>query len=236
MKGYVPHQIPGVPVAQVTTKAPGSFDWRPNGITAIKDQKQCGSCWAFSCTESIESLWMIKGKKGKTQVPLAPQQIVDCDTVDQGCNGGDLPTCYQYVQQAGGLEPESAYPYKAHDGRCNAQQNLMEDPISGFQYAIPQGSTNENTMAAFLAANQPISIIVDASIWSSYNGGVLTADQCGDSLDHAVQAVGYSGLDTNGYWIVRNSWGADWGENGFIRLQFGANTCGMTYEVTAPKI
>jgi C1A family cysteine protease len=236
MKGYQPAQIPGVPVADVKVGAPSSFDWRKkNGITAIKDQGQCGSCWAFSCTESIESVYMIKG--GKTnQVPLAPQQIVDCDRNDAGCNGGDLPTCYRYVESAGGLETNADYPYHARDGTCKAQKNLEQDPIKGFQYIIPQGSKNENTMATYLAANSPMSIIVDASSWSSYSGGVLTASECGHSLDHAVQAVGYNGLDANGYWIVRNSWGQNWGEQGFIRLQFGMDTCGLTSEVTVPTI
>jgi C1A family cysteine protease len=236
MKGYKPKQVPGVPVAPRAPMAPGSFDWRTkNGITAVKDQAQCGSCWAFSCTESIESVYIIKGGKAG-QVPLAPQQIVDCDTGDDGCNGGDLPTCYQYVQSAGGLETERDYPYKGVDGRCNAQSSLEQDPITGFNYVIPQGSTDEMAMASYLAANSPMSIIVDASSWSSYSGGVLTADQCGQDLDHAVQAVGYSGLDANGYWIVRNSWGTSWGENGFIRLQMASNTCGLTSEVTVPTI
>jgi len=236
MKGYKPKQVAGAPVAGISGAAPGQFDWRKkNGITAIKDQGQCGSCWAFSCTESIESVYMIKG--GKTnQVPLAPQQIVDCDQNDGGCNGGDLPTCYQYVQSAGGLEKETDYPYHARDGTCNAKKDLEQDPITGFQYVIPQGSTDEMAMATFLASNSPISIIVDASSWSAYSGGVLSADQCGQDLDHAVQAVGYNGLDSNGYWIVRNSWGLSWGEQGFIRLQFGQNTCGLTSEVTVPTI
>jgi len=236
MKGYSPKQIAGVPVAAPAPLAPTSFDWRSkNGITAVKDQGQCGSCWAFSCTESIESVWKIKG--GKTnQVPLAPQQIVDCDRNDGGCNGGDLPTCYQYVISAGGLEPEADYPYHARDGTCVADKAKEQDPIKGFQYVIPQGAAQEPQMANFVAANSPISIIVDASSWSSYNGGVLKASQCSHNLDHAVQIVGYNGLTSAGYWIVRNSWGADWGEQGFIRLQFDGNTCGLTSEVTVPTI
>jgi len=236
MKGYKPKQVAGVPVAPAAEAAPSSFDWRSkHGITAVKDQQQCGSCWAFSCTESIESVYIIKG--GKTnQVPLAPQQIVDCDQNDGGCGGGDLPTCYQYVQSTKGLEPESKYPYKGVDGTCKANTAYEQDPIKGFHYVIPQGSTDEKTMASYLAANSPMSIIVDASVWSSYSGGVLTAAECGQDLDHAVQAVGYNGLSSSGYWIVRNSWGADWGENGFIRLQFGQNTCGLTSEVTVPTI
>jgi len=236
MKGYVPAQIPDVPVAPVSTVAPSSFDWRSKGgITPVKDQAQCGSCWAFSCTESIESVYMIKAGK-KNQVPLSPQQIVDCDHGDAGCNGGDLPTCYNYVKGAGGLEPVSLYPYKAVDGSCRATKGNEQDPIKGFQYVIPEGSKDEVSMAGFVAANSPVSIIVDASSWSSYRGGVLSSAQCGKSLDHAVQIVGYNGLSSSGYWIVRNSWGPGWGESGFIRLQFGGNTCGLTSEVTVPTI
>lgn len=102
------------------------------------------------------------------------------------------------------METEADYPYQGQDGTCAAKQSLEQDPINGFNYVIPQGSTDENQMSSFLAANSPMSIIVDASSWSSYNGGVLTADECGQNLDHAVQAVGYD--TTNGYWIVRNSW------------------------------
>jgi len=232
MKGYQPKQMPNVPVAPSSTVAPpNTYDWRKTGITAVKDQGQCGSCWAFSCTESIESQYIIKKGQAKSVV-LAPQQIVDCDTGDDGCNGGDLPTCYQYIQSTKGLETDANYPYTASDGTCNADESKEMDPISSFQYVIPQGSTDENQMASFLASNSPMSIIVDASSWSSYSGGVLS--DCGQDLDHAVQAVGYD--LGQGYWIVRNSWGEDWGENGFIRLKFGQNTCGLTSEVTVPTI
>jgi len=236
MKGYQPKQVEGASIAARAPLAPSSFDWRTKkGITAIKDQGQCGSCWAFSCTESIESVYIIKGGKAG-QVPLAPQQIVDCDKGDGGCNGGDLPTCYAYVKSAGGLETEAQYPYRARDQACKAVKSNEQDPITGFHYVIPEGSSDENAMASYLAANSPMSIIVDASSWSSYSGGVLSADQCGQDLDHAVQAIGYNGLDSNGYWIVRNSWGADWGEQGYIRLQMASNTCGLTSEVTVPTI
>jgi cathepsin F len=236
MKGYKPNQVEGAPVASSAPLAPSQFDWRTKkGITAIKDQGQCGSCWAFSCTESIESVYIIKGGKAG-QVPLAPQQIVDCDKGDGGCNGGDLPTCYAYVKSAGGLETDAAYPYRARNQACKAVKSQEQDPITGFQYVIQEGSTDEGAMASFLAANSPMSIIVDASSWSSYSGGVLSADQCGQDLDHAVQAIGYNGLDSNGYWIVRNSWGADWGESGYIRLQMASNTCGLCSEVTVPTI
>jgi len=172
----------------------------------------------------------------KNQQSLSTQQIIDCDTNDGGCNGGDPTTAYQYVVSAGGLETDADYPYLGEDGTCNVTKGLEQDPITGFQYAIPQGSTDEIGMATFLASNQPISTAVDASSWSTYSSGILTADQCGQNIDHGVQIVGYNGLDKNGYWVIRNMWGADWGENGFIRLQFGANTCGLTSLPTAPTL
>jgi len=233
-KGYLPGSVDAENVPP-SPDAPGSFDWRTqNKLTPIKDQGQCGSCWAFSCTESIESVYMIaKGMTGSQMPPLAPQQIVDCDRGDGGCNGGDLPTCYAYVKSAG-LEKNSDYPYHARNQQCQAVASKDYLRISGFKYVIPRGSNSEPNMASYLAASSPISIIVDASRWSFYKSGVLMASQCGHSLDHAVQAVGY---DTGaGYWIVRNSWGTSWGESGYIRLQYGKNTCGLTSEVTVPVL
>lgn len=230
-----PHLRPHI--APAFAKGPASFDWRTHDkITPVKDQGQCGSCWAFSATESIESVYMIaKGLTGKNMPPLAPQQIVDCDhNGADGCNGGDLPTAFNYVKNAGGLERNADYPYHARDQTCHFEKAKEFVKISGFKYVIPDGSKDETAMANFLAANSPISIIVDAESWSFYSGGIVKASECGLNLDHAVQAVGYN--TAGGYWIVRNSWGSDWGEQGFIRLQFGKNTCGLTSEVTVPTV
>jgi len=216
---------------------PPSFDWRnKHGITGQKNEGQCGSCWAMTVAMAIESAYMIH--RGKiNQPPLSTQQIIDCDTNDDGCNGGEPTTAYQYVVSAGGLETDADYPYKAETGpACLANVSLETDPITGYVLAIPQGSTDEIKMANFLATNQPISTAVDASSWSTYSGGILMASQCGQNIDHGVQIVGYNGLDKNGYWIIRNMWGADWGEDGFIRLQFGMNTCGLTSLPTAPTL
>jgi len=215
---------------------PPSWDWRTRGgITGQKNEMQCGSCWAMTVAMAIESAYMIH-KGVKNQPSLSTQQIIDCDTNDDGCNGGEPTTAYQYVMAAGGLETNASYPYLGQDGTCNVTKSLEIDPITGFQYAIPQGSKDEVAMAYFLATNQPISTAVDASEWSSYSGGILMASQCGQNIDHGVQIVGYDGLDSKGYWIIRNMWGADWGENGFIRLQFGENTCGLTSLPTAPTL
>jgi len=158
--------------------------------------------------------------------PLAPQEIVDCDTGEQGCNGGDPQQAYPWVAQEGGMDTESSYPYTAEAGTCQFSSSNVAAQISGANDGF---GGSEQQMAANLASTAPFSIIVDASSWQYYTGGILPASQCGQSLDHAVIAAGYD--LNNQFWNVRNSWGAGWGENGYIRLQYGQNTCGLTTEV-----
>jgi len=216
--------------------APDAFDWIPLGkVTPVKDQKQCGSCWAFSATENIESVWMIaKGLTPANMKQLAPQQIVDCDKKDGGCNGGDTPTAYEYVIQAGGMEPEADYPYRAVNEACHFNKADVFATISGFQYATK--TKDENEMKVATATVAPLSICVDAEPWQFYSGGIMKKAQCGTSLDHCVQITGYDTSGATPYWIVRNSWGMDWGEKGFIRIEFGTNTCGVAIEATTATV
>jgi len=236
--GYVPRDSnlprPVLPLPDVA--APTTFDWRTkNKVTDVKDQGQCGSCWAFSVTENVESMWMIaKGIDAGSMSPLSPQEIVDCDTSDSGCNGGDPPTAYQYIQSAGGLETDSDYPYTAADGNCNFDSSKVYATISGWGYATQ--NQDETEMQSQLASNGPLSICVDAESWNDYSGGVMMASDCGTSLDHCVLAVGYDTSSDSPYWLVRNSWGGSWGESGYIRLQFGQDTCGLATEATSAKI
>jgi C1A family cysteine protease len=214
--------------------APPTFDWRPKGaVTAVKDQAQCGSCWAFSVTENVESVWILaKGLTNETLPPLAPQQIVDCDDSDMGCDGGNPPTAYDYIKSAGGLDDEKDYPYMAVDGQCAFKSSAVVAKISGYKYAT---DGDENTMANNLATWAPLSICVDARYWQDYTSGIMAEWQCDwiVQLDHCVQAVGYDTTASTPFWIVRNSWGTDWGEGGYIRLQYGTNTCGLTNESTS---
>jgi len=207
---------------------PASFDWISKGaVTPVKNQGQCGSCWAFSTTEEIESQWFLASHPLPV---LAPQQIVDCDTTDQGCNGGDPPTAYAYVHSAGGLESEASYPYTAEDGTCQSQKSKFVASVSGWKYACK--GNNETEMQANLVQYGPLSVCVDASSWQNYNGGVITSN-CGNSLDHCVMVTGYA--STSGgvaFWEVRNSWGADWGESGYLRVERNQNLCGISDEVT----
>jgi C1A family cysteine protease len=226
--------IAPAPVFQKDGRAiPTAFDWRTRGaVTPVKDQQQCGSCWAFSATEGVESAYFLK--KNKLFV-LSPQQIVSCDTVDTGCNGGDLPTAFQYVQ-SNGMETDSVYPYTSGNGNtgtCKYQSNKVVVQISGFQYATQNG--DEVAMQQASLTNGPLSICVDAETWQDYTGGVITND-CGDSLDHCVQIVGWNTDTSTGtsipYWIIRNSWNTDWGINGFIYVERGKDLCGVSDEAT----
>jgi cathepsin F len=218
-------------------EAPNVFDWRDNGaVTPVKDQGQCGSCWAFSVTENVESMWILSKKSDNKTLRLSEQQVVDCDTSDGGCDGGDTPTAYEYIIGAGGLESESDYPYNAFDGHCKFDTKKITTKISQWKYATT--AKDENTLIQNLVSWGPASICVDAEYWQYYSGGVLTAWECAwiNQLDHCVQLVGYNKNAKAPYWIVRNSWSTEWGVDGYIYLSMNENTCGMTEEATTSVV
>ncbi|GAM19710.1 hypothetical protein SAMD00019534_028850 [Acytostelium subglobosum LB1] len=208
---------------------PERVDWRAKGfVTPVKNQLQCGSCWAFSATEQIETAFI---QAGNAQQFFSEQQIVDCDPFDGGCGGGDPMTAYQYVQSAGGITTDTAYPYTAQDGTCEANTTTKVAQIKTYGYASTAG--NETQMKEAIAALGPLSICVDAETWMTYQSGIITTD-CAADLDHCVQVVGYD-VDTTSnipYYIVRNSWGTTWGQEGYIYIGEGSNLCGITEEVT----
>lgn len=220
---------------------PNAYDWRDHGaVTAVKDQGQCGSCWAFSAAEEIESQWILAGNK---KVVFSEQQIVSCDHQDLGCNGGDTLTAYAYVEGIGGLSSEKQYPYTSGDsgrsGYCKTSKiKIAGGNIKRMQWATPDcesGSCrnqDEEKLKKNLAQKGPVSICVNAERWQHYRGGVMSAASCGGSgardLDHCVQLVGY----TEDYWMVRNSWTTQWGIDGYIHLAYGTNTCGVANEAT----
>ena len=162
---------------------------------------------------------------GYTEV-LSPEQMVQCDDYSFGCDGGMPEWGFSYVSQTGGIETEADYPYTSGTsgvtGTCASDKSKYAVTISSYHRI-----TGEVNMANYVKATGPLSVVIDANGWSSYTGGVLT--KCGSSINHAVQAVGVD-TGSGGYWKVRNSWGADWGEGGFIRLAYGKNTCAITYQ------
>jgi C1A family cysteine protease len=238
LKPKTPKRVEGVDVLQPKPiTAPTFLDWRTKGaVTPVKNQEQCGSCWAFSVTENVESQWILAGHGTNATIDLAPQQIVDCDSSDDGCNGGDPPTAYEYLMTAGGLESESAYPYTAEDGSCSFKKGSVVAKISNWKYAT--SSDDETTMQNNLVSWGPLSVCVDAANWQDYSGGVMGGWQCAwiNILDHCVELVGYDTTGSTPFWIVRNSWGTDWGENGYIRLEMWDNTCGISEEATSAVI
>jgi len=229
-------QSEALPTGQIAVGAlPSSLDWRTKGaVSPIKNQEQCGSCWAFSATEGVESAYFLAKKK---MYELSPQQIVSCDQNDDGCDGGDLPTAFGYVQQSG-LETGKSYPYTSgggDTGPCNYDASLVVVHISGFSYATTTG--NETAMQVAMITHGPLSVCVDASTWQYYTTGIITHG-CGDSLDHCVQIVGWN-VDTSRnipYWIVRNSWGTDWGLNGYLWVERNKDECGISDEATYVNI
>jgi hypothetical protein len=210
---------------ETAVNALADVDWRTKGvITGVKDQGQCGSCWAFSATEAIESYATLSGKYRLTS--LSPQQINSCDKNDGGCNGGNPQTAYRYVTSAGGIESEQSYPYtsgRGQTGACLFDASKVVVKVAGYK-AVASGESN---LEAALN-NGPPSVCVAANAFQTYHGGILAS--CPGSIDHCVQAVGY----TADYWIIRNSWGAGWGEAGFLRLKRGANLCHVADDVTYP--
>jgi cathepsin F len=161
------------------------------------------------------------------------EQIVDCDTNgnDQGCNGGFPTGAYQYVQGAGGIDSYSSYPYTAEGGQagsCQFQQTAVVTNVANYNSISGESGSYQQLSSA---SGGPLSVCVDASTWQNYQGGVLST--CGNSVDHCVQTTGYGNYGQQGaYWNVRNSWGADWGESGYIWIAIGQDLCSIGDYVT----
>ncbi|XP_024185972.1 senescence-specific cysteine protease SAG39 [Rosa chinensis] len=202
---------------------PATVDWRQKGaVTPIKDQGQCGSCWAFSAVATMEGITQLSTGK---LISLSEQELVDCDVNggDQGCEGGLIDNAFEFIDQNHGLSTEANYPYTGVDGTCNAQKEASHAASITGHEDVP--ANNESALLKAVA-NQPISVAIDASSsdFQFYSSGVFTGT-CGTSglplmLNHGVTAVGYGvSDDRTKYWLVKNSWGAQWGEEGYIRMQ-----------------
>eukprot|EP01103_Thecamoeba_quadrilineata_P000353 TRINITY_DN102_c0_g1_i1.p1 TRINITY_DN102_c0_g1~~TRINITY_DN102_c0_g1_i1.p1 ORF type:complete len:328 (-),score=45.02 TRINITY_DN102_c0_g1_i1:37-1020(-) len=216
--------------------APSSYNWQDYStdvVTPVYNQAQCGSCWAFSATEQIESMWALAGN---ALTELSMQQVTSCDPYSDGCGGGNPSNAYTYVMQFGGIESYSAYPYVDQAGvttPCDANKAYIAATINGWSWTSTSPST-ESDMVQSLYSNGPVSVCVDASNWSSYTGGLYPASACGTAIDHCVEAEGYD--LNNGYWWIRNSWATSWGISGYMQLQYGANACGVAQQATQVTI
>ncbi|XP_030855207.1 cathepsin L-like [Strongylocentrotus purpuratus] len=209
---------------------PEEYDWRSHGaVTPVKNQGMCGSCWAFSAIGNMEGQWQIK--KGEL-ISLSEQELVDCDKVDGGCEGGEMRDAYEAVIKLGGAMSEEKYPYRGENEKCKFNMTDVRVKINGYVNI----SKNETEMAGWLAAHGPISIGINALMMQFYFGGIAHPWKifCNpDSLDHGVLIVGYGVKDGEPYWIVKNSWGKDWGEEGYYLVYRGDGTCGLNLDNTS---
>jgi cathepsin F/cysteine peptidase B len=203
-------------------------DWRTKGaVTDVKDQGQCGSCWAFSATEAIESYSFLNDGK---LINLSPQQITSCDKTDSGCGGGWPHNAFSYVQKAGGIETSADYPYTSgggSTGTCKFNAQKVAVKLTGYKSV----ATGEANLKAAVN-NGPPSVCLAAEAFQSYRSGILKS--CPGSVDHCVQAVGYDDSNSPPYWTVRNSWATTWGEKGYIRIASGSDLCKIADYVTYP--
>jgi len=235
MCGYKP-EIRGTAryPSEITGVVGASVDWVAKGaVTPIKDQGQCGSCWAFSATGGIEGAVVVSGGK---LIDISEQQLVDCSgsTGNQGCNGGLMDYAFQYVINNGGIASTASYPYRGRDMTCQKQPSVSK--ISGFK-DIAVGDEDALLVAV---TQQPVSIAIEAdqSCFQFYHAGVLDDPSCGTDLDHGVTAVGFDTDPATGkdYWRVKNSWGTQWGDNGYIKFVRGKNQCGLTLAASFPVV
>jgi len=218
----------------VGEKSPKSVDWVTKGaVTPVKNQAQCGSCWAFSTVGAIEGATKIAGGK---LLSLSEQQLVDCAGAqgNQGCNGGLMDNGFEYVIKNGGLDTETDYSYTAQDGSCdNKKAGKTNSAISGYK-DVKVGSEDDLLIAV---SHQPVSIAIEADQmgFQFYKKGVFSG-KCGTQLDHGVLLVGYGSTGFGkDYWKIKNSWGNTWGEGGYIRFERGQNKCGLANSASFPQ-
>ena len=212
---------------------PDLWDWRDHGaVTPVKNQVICGSCWAFSAVGNIEGQYFFKQN---TLRNLSEQQLVDCDTLDQGCDGGQMQNAFTWLSENGGLEPTDYYPYFGFEGTCKINKGEQIVQLKGYMNI----TQDENVIAESLYQYGPLSTGVNGNKLQFYKSGIFSPKRCSTELDHGVLLVGYGTGDSDiekekdvDYWLVKNSWGADWGENGYFRIARGSGMCGINLDVS----
>jgi C1A family cysteine protease len=224
--------------SSTASDAPSSIDWRnKGGVTSVKDQGQCGSCWSFSATGAIEGAWAISNGQ---LIDLSEQELVDCATGiaygSRGCSGGQMEGGFKFVIQNGQCSL-SSYPYTAKDEKCKSCTALAH--ISSCSDVKP----NDQVSLKAAVSQQPVAVAIsaDSRIFQSYSGGVITSSACYTSLNHGVLVVGYGTENDVDYWLVKNSWGPSWGSAGYVKIQKSSSTndpgvCGISMQPSFPTV
>uniref|UniRef100_A0A1A8GR76 Cathepsin K n=1 Tax=Nothobranchius korthausae TaxID=1143690 RepID=A0A1A8GR76_9TELE len=209
------------------SKLPKSIDYRRKGmVSSVKNQGSCGSCWAFSSAGALEGQL---AKKTGQLIDLSPQNLVDCVKENDGCGGGYMTNAFSYVKDNGGIDSEEAYPYVGEEQPCRYSSSGMAAQCKGY-VEVPKG--NEHALAVALFKAGPVSVGIDATqpSFQLYRKGIYYDANCNkEDINHAVLAVGF-GVSPKGkkYWIVKNSWGEEWGNNGYILMARNrGNLCGI---------
>ncbi|WZN60145.1 cysteine proteinase [Chloropicon roscoffensis] len=232
-------QTSTLPFTHANVEAVDKIDWRDKGaVTPVKNQGMCGSCWAFSSTGSMEGINFINSGK---LISLSEEQLVNCDKTDHGCGGGLMDNAFKYVINNGGIDTEADFPYHAFSlwRTCPADKEGNHAVTITDYTDVP--TKNKDALLQALSA-QPVSIAIEADhfVFQNYRGGIITEDTCGDTLDHGVLAVGFDTTADTPYWIVKNSWGASWGESGYVRLAINvtdtSGQCGLLEHPVYPVI
>jgi len=235
--GYNPglrsKSLQSLPFPNITGDIPASVDWVTKGaVTPVKNQQQCGSCWAFSTTGSVEGAYFVASGKLES---LSEEDLVQCDhNGDQGCNGGLMDNAFEFIQKNGGICSEQAYPYTSGGGQTG-QCKAGCSPVVTLSGHVDVPTKDEDALKKAVSQN-PVSVAIEAdkSAFQLYKGGVLDSPACGTQLDHGVLIVGYGTDGGKDYWKVKNSWGATWGENGYLRMARGKNMCGIATQPSYP--
>jgi len=224
-------------LAPSNVEAPSEVDWRKEGyVTPVKNQGQCGSCWAFSTTGSLEGQHF---KKTKKLVSLSEQNLVDCSRKqgNLGCQGGLMDNGFKYIEANHGIDTEASYPYTGKNGVCHFKPSDVGATVTGFTDIT---SGDEQALMQAAATVGPISVAIDASglRFQLYRSGIFNNPRCSSTkLDHGVLVVGYGTEAGKDYWLVKNSWGETWGINGYIKMSRNKhNQCGIATQASYPLV